>query len=424
MSQYHNAYYSLERKKREEISRQKVIEQATERTARMQESVDKMKKEGLDKYVSLESVNNNIRQIEYVLQPSPVEKRPVSMKASVNSIKKEGHNKHVTLESFGKGIKQVASVLESNPDAVRDIISVVQTGIKYLRNRAIEAKREEERLIREQKSKNKEKILEIYYKNIRLIDDPILIDFVKDKFDALKTELLEEDGKTDKDMEYYTQHIERRIKNIIDDANLSASEWRAKKEKESEKRILETKIEIMEEDLNNEKIELKENEEKKNELLKHIENAKKSLLNSNIENLNISNLNEEMNKINKEIDDISITEEVRRDVVKSVIKSLKDSEFTVEHPEIIQDNKGGIVKITARKPSGKRAICKIELNGKLEYLFDNYEGLTCVKDIDKFTKELEEIYSVKLSNKQVIWENPDRISKDALNIDNDNKKTL
>lgn len=60
----------------------------------------------------------------------------------------------------------------------------------------------------------------------------------------------------------------------------------------------------------------------------------------------------------------------------------------------------------------------------MEYLFDNYEGLTCVKDIDKFTKELEEIYSVKLSNKQVIWQNPDRISKGALNIDNDNKRTL
>ncbi len=347
-------------------------------------------------------------------------KRPVRIIRTVNNVKKEGHK----LESFGKGIKQVASVLESNPEAVREIISVVQTGIKYLRNRAIEAKREEERIIREQKGRNKEKILEIYYKNIRSIDDPILIDFVKDKFDALKKELLEEEGRTDKDMEYYTQYIEKRIKNIIDDANLSASVWRAKKEKDMEKKILETKIEIMEEDLNNEKIELKENEEKKKELLQHIENAKKSLSNSNIESLNISNLNEEMNKINKEIDDISITEEVRRDVVKSIIKSLKDSEFTVEPPEIIQDDEGGVVKITAKKPSGKRAVCKIRLKGKLEYVFDNYEGLTCVKDIDKFTKELEEIYSVKLSNKQVIWENPDRISKDALNIDNDNKRTL
>lgn len=380
MSQHHSQEYKLGKKRYGEILRERSTRQARERMYRINESVNNMKKEGLNRYVSLKSVNNGIRQIE--------------------------------------------SVLNDNPVIVRSIISMVETGLKYFRNRAIEAKREEERLIREQKSKNKEKILEIYYKNIRLIDDSILMDFVKDKLDSLKTELLKEDGKTDKDMEYYARHIETRIKNIIDDANLRAFEWRAKKEKDMEKKILETKIEIMEEELNNEKIELKENEEKKNKLLQHIENAKKSLLNSNIENLNISNLNEEINNINKEIDDIAITEEVRREVVKSIIKSLKDSEFTVEHPEIIQDDKGGIVKITAKKPSGKRAVCKIGLNGKLEYLFDNYEGLTCVKDIDKFTKDLEEIYSIKLSNKQVIWENPDRISKNALNIDNDNKRTL
>lgn len=378
---HHDSYnYELERKRREELAKQRASQRAMEMTVRLKESVNNMNKEGLNKYVSLESVNSGIRQIE--------------------------------------------STLINNPYIVMNIISMVQTGINHLRNRAIKAKREEERLIREQKSKNKEKILEIYYKNIRAIDDIILIDFAKDSFDSLKIELLEEDGKTDKDMGYYTKEIERRIKNIIDNANSSASEWRAKKEKEREKKILETKIEIIEEELNNEKVELKENKEKKNELLRQIENAKKSLSNENIENLNISNINEEMDKINKESEDIAITEEVRRDVVKSIIKSLKDSEFTVEHPEIIQDDKGGVVKITAKKPSGKRAICKIALDGKLEYLFDNYEGLTCVKDIDKFTKELEEIYSVKLSNKQVIWQNPDRISKGALNIDNDNKRTL
>ena len=380
MSEEHKVYYELERRRLEELARQRVAQNVREYLNRFRESINSMIREGLDKYVSLENVNRNIREIE--------------------------------------------SLLNTNPFMARDISYRVQNEIYNLRNRAIESKREEERLIKEQKSKNKEKILEIYYKNIRAIDDIILIDFAKDKFDSLKRELLEEDGKTDREMAYYTQEIERRIKNIIDNANSSASEWRAKKEKEREKKILKTKIEIIEEELNNEKVELKENEDKKNELLRQIENAKKSLSNENIENLNISNLNEEMDKISKESENIAITEEVRRDVVKSIIKSLKDSEFTVEHPEIIQDDKGGVVKITAKKPSGKRAICKIALDGKLEYLFDNYEGLTCVKDIDKFTKELEEIYSVKLSNKQVIWQNPDKISKGALNIDNDNKRTL
>lgn len=380
MSHHESYYYKLERIRKQELARQRVAKNVREYIARYKESINGLIREGLDKYVSLENINRNIIEMEYLLN--------------------------------------------TDPFRARDISYVVQSEIYNLRYRAVEAKREIERLIREQKSRNKEKILEIYYKNIRAIDDALLIDFAKDKFDLLKKELLEKDGVVDNDMRYYTIEIERRIKDIIDNANSSASEWRAKKEKEREKKILESKIEAIEEELNKAKVELKENEDKKNELLKQIENAKKSLSNENIKDINISNISEEIDKINKESDDIAITEEVRRDVVKSTIKSLKDSEFTVEHPEIIQDDKGGMVKITAKKPSGKRAVCKIGLNGKLEYLFDNYEGLTCVKDIDKFTKELEEIYSVKLSNKKVIWENPDRISKGALNIDNDNKRTL
>lgn len=30
--------------------------------------------------------------------------------------------------------------------------------------------------------------------------------------------------------------------------------------------------------------------------------------------------------------------------------------------------------------------------------FDNYEGMTCLKDIEKFNVDLEQIYSVKLSD--------------------------
>lgn len=48
----------------------------------------------------------------------------------------------------------------------------------------------------------------------------------------------------------------------------------SQKRKGKRKNILETKIEIIEEELNNEKVELKENEDKKNELLRQIEKAK------------------------------------------------------------------------------------------------------------------------------------------------------
>jgi len=49
----------------------------------------------------------------------------------------------------------------------------------------------------------------------------------------------------------------------------------------------------------------------------------------------------------------------------------------------------------------------------MEYSFEKYEGATCKKDIDSFLPKLEQVYGIKLSNERVIWENPDKISKDA-----------
>ncbi|WP_300370031.1 hypothetical protein, partial [Brachyspira sp.] len=288
-------------------------------------------------------------------------------------------------------------------------------------NVALNRKIEQERIIREQKDKNKQSILDYFNKTISAINDIILIDFAKDKFDVLRNELLNDEGVINSEMKVYSKRIESRVKSIIDEANANAGEWRAKKEKEREKRVLQTKIEDIEDNLKKENIESKENIEKRDKLLKQIEAAKEYLNNASD---NIENVVKDIEVIDKETEDIRITEEVRKEVVKSIIKSLKGNEFEVSAPELIKDDNGGIVRIIAKKPLGKRAVCKVRLNGKLEYIFDNYEGLTCVKDIDKFNKDLEEIYSIKLSDKQVLWENPDRISKGAIDIDNHNERTL
>ena len=50
--------------------------------------------------------------------------------------------------------------------------------------------------------------------------------------------------------------------------------------------------------------------------------------------------------------------------------------------------------------------------------------MTCLKDIQKFNVDLENIYSVKLSNERVLWSNPDEIGKDGdkLLTSNTNKR--
>lgn len=377
MSRHEQYYYKLEIQRREEIARENAQRDVMNAIARHRQSVQNMINEGLDKYVSIANINSQINIIEEIVNTNPFEARNLSYQLS--------------------------------------------SDINYLRNDALNRKKEEERIIKEQKNKNKQAVLDYFNKTISSINDIILIDFAKDKFNALRDELMNDEGVTDKEMGGYRKKIESRVKSIIDEANTNASEWRAKKEKEREKRILQTKIEDIEDNLKKENIESKENIEKRDKLLQQIETTKESL---NNDSDNIENIVQDIEAIDKETDDIRITEEVRREVVKSIIKSLKGSEFEVSAPELIKDDNGGIVKIIAKKPSGKRAVCKVSLNGKLEYIFDNYEGLTCVKDIDKFNKDLEEIYSIKLSDKKVLWENPDKISKGAIDIDNHNERTL
>ena len=377
MSRHEQYYYKLEIQRREEIARENAQRDVMNAIARHRQSVQNMINEGLDKYVSIANINSQINIIEEIVNTNPFEARNLSYQLS--------------------------------------------SDINYLRNDALNRKKEEERIIKEQKNKNKQAVLDYFNKTISSINDIILIDFAKDKFNALRDELMNDEGVTDKEMGVYRKKIESRVKSIIDEANTNASEWRAKKEKEREKRILQTKIEDIEDNLKKENIESKENIEKRDKLLQQIETTKESL---NNDSDNIENVVQDIEAIDKETDDIRITEEVRREVVKSIIKSLKGSEFEVSAPELIKDDNGGIVKIIAKKPSGKRAVCKVSLNGKLEYIFDNYEGLTCVKDIDKFNKDLEEIYSIKLSDKKVLWENPDKISKGAIDIDNHNERTL
>ena len=377
MSHHDQYHYELERQRLEEIARQNTQKNVINDIARYRQSVQNIINEGLDKYISIENINIQINRIEEIVNTSPFEARNLSYQLS--------------------------------------------SDINYLRNDALYRKREEERIIKEQKNKNKQAVLDYFNKTISAINDIILIDFAKDKFDILRNELLNDEGVVDSEMNVYRQKIESRVKNIIDEANANASEWRAKKEKEREKRVLQTKIEDIEDNLKKENIESKENIEKRDKLLKQIESAKEFLNNASD---NIDNVVKDVEAIDKETEDIRITEEVRKEVVKSIIKSLRGSEFEVSAPELIKDDDGGIVKIIAKKPSGKRAVCKVGLNGKLEYIFDNYEGLACVKDIEKFNKDLEEIYSIKLSDKKVLWENPDKISKGAIDIDKHNERTL
>jgi len=104
-------------------------------------------------------------------------------------------------------------------------------------------------------------------------------------------------------------------------------------------------------------------------------------------------------------------EQDRRQVAAALVESLQRVGFVVQPPRRIQEKDRDVVVIRARKPAGQQAVLEIGTDGTLVYKFDQYEGQTCQKDIQQINQLLESTYGVKLSNKRVTWQNPDRILK-------------
>lgn len=111
-----------------------------------------------------------------------------------------------------------------------------------------------------------------------------------------------------------------------------------------------------------------------------------------------------------------VDEESRRAAVRAVYASLQQAGFVVDQP-YLEDGEGGNVILSARKPSGGQAQFRIGVEGDLIYKFDHYEGSACKQDLNQVLPMLEQVYGITLSNERVLWDNPDRFSKDARPLD-------
>ncbi|KQZ34966.1 hypothetical protein [Massilia sp. Root1485] len=111
-----------------------------------------------------------------------------------------------------------------------------------------------------------------------------------------------------------------------------------------------------------------------------------------------------------------VDEESRRAAVRAVYESLLQAGFAVDQP-YLEEGEGGSVVVSARKPSGGQAQFRIGVAGELVYKFDHYEGAACKQDLQQVLPMMQQIYGITLSNERVLWDNPDRISRDARPLD-------
>jgi hypothetical protein len=122
---------------------------------------------------------------------------------------------------------------------------------------------------------------------------------------------------------------------------------------------------------------------------------------------------EVLTKLAQEQDEIAVDESLRREVVQAVYLSLQQEGFIVDGPEHFVSQGQNEVLIRARRPAGAQADFRVNLSGHLSYKFHQYKGKTCEKDVTPVLATLQDAYGISLSDKRVIWVNPEDQDQDA-----------
>lgn len=127
----------------------------------------------------------------------------------------------------------------------------------------------------------------------------------------------------------------------------------------------------------------------------------------------LAELADQLSQALADADEAAVNELTRREVVTAVNQALLDAGFVTEKPRRLRVDGGDEVLLRAVRPSGAEAAFRIGLGGVMHYEFDKYEGTACRKDIDQVLPTLQSVYGINLSDRRVVWENPDDLDQQA-----------
>lgn len=383
MSASYEYSYEIERKRRQEIYNERIRGTTEAFYRRYMKQYDDMVREGFEAYIpeEMRRLKGDLKSIRDNLETYPVEARDRSY--------------------------EVGSYIN---------------GIFSIGRAAIQQYYREERMRREEEvrdmEKNRSELLRYYYDAIQIIKSPVLFNFAKPALEGIKQRIVTNIKVPSSDFESIKQDINRQISKIAKEAEQKALEWKEQRKNENAKQDLLLRLDEYKKDIDFESIENSEEASKLTERINYLRSSIKS------GEADTQKFESELRDLAESLDNIVVSENVRREAVKAVVKSLRDQEFSVAAPELVENGNNNFVKVVAQKPSGKRAECRVDLLGKIKYKFDSYEGMACLKDIEKFNIELEDIYSIKLSEERILWENPNKISKEEKTMLDDRRRGM
>lgn len=379
MSREYYARYELERKRREALERKQAAETAEKLLNKYQAQLEEMIAKGFRGYIPdeiarLEADLARIRQD--LIDDRPIQARDASQRVGA----------------------YIGSL---------DVIA--NTAIaQYERAERLRSEQEKARAASRGRS-----LLDAYYEMVGEIEDVVVANLAAPALDDIRAQI-ERDG----DTRFTESGLRKAVSDAVAEARSRAGAFKAAEEERRQRACLTSRIEDI--DL----LVRKANIEDADAAASFAARIDRIKLAMEVEHPDNADLEEAISSLGSDLEAQEVSEAARREAVKAIYRQLKSQEFTVERPKRFVSDGSDYVRIVARRPSGKQAICEIGSDGSIRYRFDKYEAMTCLKDIERFNVDLESIYSLSLSDERVLWSNPDRLTKDANRADNDNRRSL
>ena len=309
------------------------------------------------------------------------------------------------MRRLASDLASIRDLLVSNPTRAREISFQVGSYISGMHslgraamNQFERAERMRQEVAQERKKERQNAMMKQYYDQVGSIS-PAAVHFAQTELEGIRS-AIQSGGIS-------SGELQRRLSTVISAAEEKAVKWKQEKLAAGKKEAAISRLEETERSISESSM---EDRKQANELIERVRRMKEDIYAGKTD---ADAMDAEIASVEESVEDTLIKEEIRRQTVKAFIKLLRQQDFTVGKPVLVQEGSESYVKFTAQRPSGNRAVCRFDDHGKVRYKFDQYEGMSCLKDIQTVQADLERIYSVKLSDERILWENPDRLTKDA-----------
>ncbi len=122
-------------------------------------------------------------------------------------------------------------------------------------------------------------------------------------------------------------------------------------------------------------------------------------------------------EISRRVDESIRNEIQRKKAIGIILGAIKKRGFIFNPKQGIKlDRERNVVKIAVKRTDGRQVEFEIFLDGHFMYHFEGYEGMACTKDESPFIDDLESVYGMKLTDRHVEWENPDKLQNKKMQV--------